>query len=698
MGHYALLGELGRGGMGVVYKAYDVSLRRPVAIKMILDPARAGVEQMRRFEIEASAAARLRHPNIVSVFEVGSHEGKPYLVMELVEGESFESLLSHTKPGPREIAAIVRGLALALQAAHDAGIVHRDVKPENLIVDEAGVPHLMDFGLAREEAKATRLTATGSVLGTPAYMAPEQADGDGMGQGPRTDVYGAGAVLYRALSGRPPFAADSIRNLLHDVLNREPVPLRVLDPSIPADLETISQRCMSKEPERRYPSAAALAAELGRFIAGEPIEARPVGQLTRSFLWAKRNRTLAATLGALVAVVLGASVLVIGVVAWKVQSEKARQSADKHAAEKREQDRIAAIELVHEAEASDRAGRAEAALASFDRAIELDAGNATAWFERGSLRLRRRNDDGAIADFTHAIELDPRLVAAFNERGLSELRKGELDLALADFVRVTELDPKHRTAWRSQAEVLEKKGDAAGAQRVLDAEIKKARGSAYAWRNRAWLRAQGRDLDGALADLNEAIRLDPKDATSWFERGCARESRSDAAGAISDFTHAIGIDPHYEAARSRRANLRTKANDWDGLIADCTTDIDVDPTDAASYGHRAEAKAQKSDLDGAIADYSRELELTALKGVPLAARAAIKLRKGDADGAIADATKALQVQLNFGPAFRVRGAARAKKGQRAEAIEDYESYLKFSPGAPDGPKIRVELELLKRAN
>jgi tetratricopeptide (TPR) repeat protein/predicted Ser/Thr protein kinase len=304
IGRHRIERELGRGGMGVVYRAFDDELRRPVAIKMILDPSRAGASELERFRREASAAARLAHPGIVAVHEVGEHEGKPYIVMELVEGESLEQLLRREKPSPRRTAELLREVATALDFAHSAGIVHRDVKPENVIVDREGRPRLMDFGLARDAA-GERVTVTGTILGTPAYMSPEQASGEITEQGPLSDVWSLGAVLYRALVGTPPFTAPNVHGVLTRVIFDEPVAPRKRNPAIHGDLETICLRCLEKNAPSRYPSAGEVARELGRYLAGEPIAARPIGSLERGARLVRRNRLATA----LVLVLVGAPVV-----------------------------------------------------------------------------------------------------------------------------------------------------------------------------------------------------------------------------------------------------------------------------------------------------------------------------------------------------------------------------------------------------
>jgi serine/threonine protein kinase len=325
VGNYELLGELGRGGMGVVYRARQLGLGRVVALKMILAGDDAGPHERARFRAEAEAAARLAHPNIVQIHEVGEHEGRAFLSLEYVEGGSLEALLSG-KPWPaRESGHLVETLARAMQHAHEHGIVHRDLKPANVLLAGVGsrpdnflplaprllIPKIADFGLARrlwnqsaERPAALDLTAAGAILGSPAYMAPEQAAGDGRQVGPAADVYALGAILYELLTGRPPFSATSALETLERVRTREPLPPGKLLPGLPRDIETICLKCLHKEPGRRYLSAAALADDLGRFLRGEPIQARPIPAWEKAWKWARRRPVMAALLAALVAVTL----------------------------------------------------------------------------------------------------------------------------------------------------------------------------------------------------------------------------------------------------------------------------------------------------------------------------------------------------------------------------------------------------------
>jgi Protein kinase domain len=300
---YEILKELGRGGMGVVYKARHLRLKRLVALKVILAGGHAGAAEFARFRVEAEAVARLQHPNVVQVFDVGEQEGLPFLAMELVEGGSLAERVVDTPLPSAEAAALVRTLAGALQAAHEAKVVHRDLKPANVLLTSDGMPKVSDFGLAKKLDDAGE-TATGAVLGTPSYMAPEQASGNAKEVGPAADVWALGAILYKLLTRRPPFQAATTMDTILQVLEDEPVSLRRLNSRVPRDLETVCLKCLEKDQARRYHSAGALAEDLRRFLDGKPVVARPVGRLARGWRWCERNRAVAALLAAVVLVTL----------------------------------------------------------------------------------------------------------------------------------------------------------------------------------------------------------------------------------------------------------------------------------------------------------------------------------------------------------------------------------------------------------
>jgi WD40 repeat protein len=297
---FEILETLGRGGMGVVYKARQIGLDRLVALKMILaaDPETALLE---RFHTEALAAARLRHPGIVQIHEVGAHEGRPYLVLEFVEGGSLASKLKGKPVPPRQAAQLAESLGRAVQAAHDAGIVHRDLKPANVLVTPKWELKVADFGLAKCIDREQNQTQTGAILGTPAYMAPEQALGRSREVGPAADIYALGVILYELLTGRPPFAGGDRSELFARIEHEAPVPPSRLV-KVTRDLETVCLKCLEKRPEDRYASAAACADDLARFLRGEPIAARPIGRAGRLGRWSRRRPAAAGLLAAVVVV------------------------------------------------------------------------------------------------------------------------------------------------------------------------------------------------------------------------------------------------------------------------------------------------------------------------------------------------------------------------------------------------------------
>jgi serine/threonine protein kinase len=358
---YEILGELARGGMGIVYKARQLRLNRLVAIKMILTGPLAGPAELTRFQREAEAVACLQHPNIVQIFEVGEHHGRPFLALEHVAGGSLDRRLAGTPQPPAVAAALVEMLARAVHAAHQAGIVHRDLKPANVLLAGAAggnategvpdgaadtpardrgtareegtarrpfpedlIPKITDFGLAKRLDVDSGQTPSHAVLGTPSYMAPEQALGRPQQVGTAADVYALGAILYECLTGRPPFKAATPYDTLIQVVAADPVPPRQLQPGVPLDLDTVCLQCLAKEPAQRYPTAVALAEDLQRFLQDRPVLARPAGSLVRLGKFVRRNQALSgAVLAVFLALVLGIAGTTAGLVRARADRTRA---------------------------------------------------------------------------------------------------------------------------------------------------------------------------------------------------------------------------------------------------------------------------------------------------------------------------------------------------------------------------------------
>jgi formylglycine-generating enzyme required for sulfatase activity len=398
---YEIEGVLGRGGMGVVYKARHLALKRTVALKMVLAGGHAGATQLARFKIEAEAVARLQHPNIVQIHEVGVAGGHPYCALEFVEGGSLADRINGKPLPPRESARVIEALARAMQLVHSRNVIHRDLKPANILLSADGMAKISDFGLARQLDSDSGETQMGAVMGTPSYMAPEQAAGRTHEAGPAADVYALGAILYACLTGRPPFKGPTMVETLDQVRNQEPVRPSHWQASVPLDLETICLKCLRKEPEKRYASAAELADDLLRYQRGEPILARPVGGVERALKWVRRNKVVTgAALAVLLALVLGATMIYLKY----LDAERQRGFAEDRRNDADQQKRIADARRT-------KAEKAREFLASIFRISET--GNVTAKHILASAEKR------IPVEFADQPELREELLAA-----IAKVRRG----------------------------------------------------------------------------------------------------------------------------------------------------------------------------------------------------------------------------------------------------------------------------------
>ncbi|MBI3268540.1 MAG: protein kinase [Planctomycetes bacterium] len=676
IGDYVLVRELGRGGMGVVYEALQPSLNRRVALKL-LSLGSLAPESVARFRREAESAGRLSHPNIVRVFGAGQEGSLPYYAMEFVEGESLASLLARGRVEPERVARLLVQAADALAYAHGQGIVHRDVKPANLLVGPADHVFIADFGLARDAAAAT-MTGTGSVFGTPAYMSPEQAKGLRREVDPRTDVYALGATLYESLAGRAVFEGETVADVLYRIINEEPRPISPRDRRCPPDLETIALKALEKERARRYASAGELKDDLLRFLAGEHIRARPQGWIGKGLRRARRYRAVLATAATIVTL----AGLVGAAYAVHARAERARAARLAEADGLFEAGKLgpairAYSRLLEEAPyyelARLRRGRALAVSGSAREALEDLAamqggagGSAELHLERGRLRLDLGDVPGALSEFSKALSLagtdEARLAHAW-----ALLAAKETGPADAEFGLVAE---KGGSA-ESRAEGLCGQGAVAAS------------------------------LGGAQAArrcLERALAADPENGRAHFERGRLALQATDPSQetlelAEKDLAEAVrrekhGIAPLLEHARACHALLRD-----DQALDDCREAAERaprDPRPAWAAARYAWEWWRSNDAIGQVLNLAPETaEARLLRGRHL-------LREG-LPGAEEEFVAAAAGLANPAPALAGRAGCALAAGSPATALELAELAVAAEEREPECHGVRAEaLERLGR--
>jgi eukaryotic-like serine/threonine-protein kinase len=556
---YQILGELGRGGMGVVYRARQVALRRVVALKMILGGPHAGAKDLARFRREAEAAARLQHPHIVQIHEIGAHDGLPFLALELVDGGSLQEKIAGRPQSGRAAAQLLEALARAMHYAHQRGILHRDLKPSNVLLRADGTPKITDFGLAKLLDGGATPTPTEAFLGTPAYAAPEQALGHSKTVGPAADVYALGAILYECLTGRPPFQGATVLAILEQVRSRDPVPPSRLQPRVHRDLESICLKCLQKQLRQRYASAGELADDLKRFLDGEPTRARPASTLERAVKWARR-RPAAALLAGVAAVFLLA--LAVGLPVHQM----------------REAQRLAGVRsevraLLEAAQAALSARDWQAAESSSTRALDrLGQETSLGELRTRALGLREEAERHRSAQQTHQQFIQQRDLALFH--GLDSLSQGALltgmggdanrqaaETAARRALALAGLEVGAESAWAPDsfltesertetaadsytllvllADAVARKPDAAApyreAVRILDRALVCGPPTQAYHRRRAHYLEQLGDAAGAADERGQAQRLPPTGALDHFLLGDEQYRQGDLARALESF-------------------------------------------------------------------------------------------------------------------------------------------------------------------
>ncbi len=618
LGKYRLVSLLGRGGGGDVWKARDDALNRDVAVKVLRQLADTDVA---RFTREAQTAARLVHPNIASVFEVGESDGFHYIALQFVDGHT----LSHDRHGaPRTAGALIRDAARAVQFAHENGVIHRDLKPANLMTDSSGRLYVMDFGLAKETAVASSLSVSGFAVGTPAYMPPEQARGQAREIGPASDVYSLGATLFELLAGRPPFEGTEIYDLLRQAVDEEAPPLRTVRDGLDRDIETIVGKCLEKEGVRRYATAGELADDLTRWLEREPIHAHPLSLAARLIKRLSKRPLLTA---AIALALIGGVVAAIFIPGYLRESRlrrerdaqierqrdlktkvdgrfallqekaklldaslatsQARDTVSRRAAETLETaNQVLQLDPNHY-DAGLVAARAQLelekpteALAILDRLVAMAPDGPGALFLRGMRRLdeymTRRSPTGVMSGYMGPMFTARRRPDTDEERELSRQASADLD-RLATLWKEDDL----RLLVAACLDLVRGADEDARAKfrRAIDVRPDEAP-RLLVWSGLAALNS--RNLDAALADFERAIRLRPSCLPAHFWRVEILEYRWDYEAALAAYDEMLRVDPANRRARNRRAWALKQMGDFDGALAGAREILKDDPRDAGA--------------------------------------------------------------------------------------------------------------------
>ncbi|MFI5460855.1 MAG: protein kinase [Isosphaerales bacterium] len=731
---YDVLEVIGEGGMGVVYKARQRGLNRLVALKMIRGGERPRPDHLARIRIEAEAVARLRHPNIVQIYEIGEVDGLPFLSLELLEGGTLDDRLAGNPQPGRTAAELIATLARAIQTAHEAGIVHRDLKPSNVLFTDDGIPKITDFGLAKRLESDSRQTESGQIMGTPSYMAPEQAMGHTKDVGPAADVYALGAILYEMLTGRPPFKGETPMETVRQVVNDEVVPPTSLVPKVARDLETICLHCLNKEQSRRYRSALALAEDLERFLAGNPIKARRTPLWERGFKLARRRpvATMLYTLGLLGTLGLSG--------AWQQYSSRQREHEREEIQRKAEVQRRNVLALVG---AQDHLARkqwsdAEPILTRIQGEISKETdlgdlgesvGEMLAQAKQGKAIEEARNQDQErfrtfLAKRREAL-LQETHVTSVDLSGDQEAVRRSTRAALALFSR-----PGSDSSWalgplpaslveRERAEIKEGcyellliLAEAVEAPdqglRLLDQAAELRPPTQVYHLRRADLLARRGDAPGALRERARAKALQTTSAIDHFLAGKEQYKRREWSAAVSHFDEALLIQPEHFWAHCLSAICSLQLSNPVQAKAELNACLQTEPGFAwlyelrgfASYRVAALARVAAENLQtnggplrdavelqqkAAERDFARALEL--LKQRPndevqyalLVNRGLLWIERREWNKAVADLEAAIRLNGAGWPAHEVLAQVHDRQGKPDQAIEQFTRAITLRP-------------------
>ena len=740
---YQFLEQLGEGGVAQVFRAVDRKLGRTVAVKVLKGSAQASDVARKRFFREAQVMAGLSHPNVVTVYDAGEENGRTYIAMELVEGQPMSRVFEDPARTLDERLRLLADASAGVAAAHAAGIVHRDLKPANILVTTGGTPKVGDFGLAHIMGSETGLTRSGVTIGTPLYMAPEQVEGHPDAITPRTDVYALGAMLYEVLTGRPPHLGDTVMELYGKIVHDDPVPPHGVDPKTPSDLETVALKALEKDPARRYADAREFAEEVRRFREGEPIQAKPLGALSRALRKFRRRPALRAA----VAVTALAIVLALGGFAvqrhrLKQQVEELVRRAEAARAEgsfARARDLFGEAKTLSPGHAAAEAGFLEMAAkagASERREAEALRHLGTLWAmiaeRKRELRLLKipadqayRDLDDAVKKVTAYIDEWPESPQGYYVRARGRFYLGELEAAEEDIQLSLRKRPDFRPAWTllgivkvglyesllagTQYEFLAR---AAKLNPILDAALAAfdkgpAAGSEREELERwglVWVRedevlsVMARALRTYYGDrAGEAARKLVEDALSKYraEEYAYLKASFIPAGEERDkwYQQAVLWAPGYDRAWSAMGSEKLARKDDGGALSALHRAVEVGRTNGQAYQNRATARLRLGYPKGALEDSTRAIELSRRPVYALIGRSKAHMALGDPAAALRDCERAVELEPENAEVYLYRSVPRAKLGDLPGALKDCDAALERREDFADAYSQRGALKL-----
>jgi len=713
VGRYELEEEIASGASGTVWRAFDPQIHRCVALKLLRGSSSREERRLRR---EAQIAGRLKHPNIVAVHDVGSADGQMYVAMDFIQGRSLRGLRLH----PQRCAEIIRDAACAVHFAHTKGVIHRDLKPDNLLLDSSGRVYVTDFGLAKDCGMDSSLSLPGSAMGTPSYMSPEQAGGRAGAADARTDVWGLGATLYELATGRPPFDGKAICEVMVSILTEDPPPPRTVVPTLPPELETIILACLEKDRGRRYHSARSLAEDLQCLLEGNPISVRPVPRFRRLIVALRlRRKLLVAAFGTSL---LAGSVFLAGT--WLSPSRSEAPLADPRAQRRTEwlleRERVLRPylsrweEAMAQAERARRAtppvhsdwhGHIQEAIRACDEALGRDPSWEPALLARGRARRLAGDRDGAIQDFSEAIRWDPEHTFARYERGKTYVEQLVLELMAAEVgdptaparaeacgrLAESSLEEGRKNLWkleRTEGEILELLIAFARLPVTATDERILAEACALAVRRPSdgrplWiaglLHFRSRRGKDAHAAWSRAWEAGPTSAALRFFSGMARGVEGDWEGQLDDCTAAAALEPGLALAHFGRAHALSRLGRWEETLQEASRAATIQPLLLPALNLRALALGTLGNWAVAAEEFERILRMCPFYRLAQHHLALARGMSGQWSLALTELDRLLTLDPEDSNLYLHRGLAKGQLGDWAGAKQDFDRAIELSP-------------------